>query len=447
MQPPTPGYVAAAPVTYGGQRFRECKIHGKIMDPGEKDCMEYSSLVYQIESAIRQGYPDVDICAAIIRATFSKTLRAVLETRPGATLAEIGPILKAHFTVRKVRSVFLELGKVKQMKGETPFTYLMRAIALRETVTRMNREEDGELTPQLIQTQFQESLSTGFSGQLRHVMRNILRVPNVTDELLMKEVNDLVIHEAEHEEKSEDESDEVVVSANAVNVGAGNKVKKDKNPVMKEIAKIAASVQNANALQPQLEEIRKELSSQKRAFGILTGQLTPEQQTRLASEHPILRPTPFPEYDPLDYRDVRDHQQQPCPPQGTCNRGNRNRSGGSNNNNTDSSANIMNMFSGAPGANNTRNNNHINDNTNNNTNNANNSTNNNNNNNIDNNNNNGRNNTWTLRPRAPRGAAGSNRPGMCRTCAADHTIRFCPHCFRCGLQGHESQYCPVRPLN
>ena len=330
------------------------------MDPGEKDCMEYSSLVYQIESAIRQGYPDVDICAAIIRATFSKTLRAVLETRPGATLAEIGPILKAHFTVRKVRSVFLELGKVKQMKGETPFTYLMRAIALRETVTRMNREEDGELTPQLIQTQFQESLSTGFSGQLRHVMRNILRVPNVTDELLMKEVNDLVIHEAEHEEKSEDESDEVVVSANAVNVGAGNKVKKDKNPVMKEIAKIAASVQNANALQPQLEEIRKELSSQKRAFGILTGQLTPEQQTRLASEHPILRPTPFPEYDPLDYRDVRDHQQQPCPPQGTCNRGNRNRSGGSNNNNTDSSANIMNMFSRATGANNTRNNNNIN---------------------------------------------------------------------------------------
>ena len=108
----------------------------------------------------------------------------------------------------------------------------------------------------------------------------------------------------------------------------------------------------------------------------------------------------------------------------------------------------MNMFSRATGANNTRNNNNINDNTNNNTNNANNSTNNSNNNNIDNNNNNGRNNTWTLRPRAPqRGAAGSNRPGICRTCAADRTIRFCPHCFRCGLQGHESQYCPARPLN
>ena len=157
VQPPqTPGYVAAAPVAYGGQRFRECKIHGKIMDPGEKDCMEYSSLVYQIESASRQGYPEADICAAIIRATFSKTLRAVLETRPGATLSEVSQILKAHFTVRKVRSVFLELGKIKQMKGETPFTYLMRAIALRETVTRMNREEDGELTTQLIQTQLQE---------------------------------------------------------------------------------------------------------------------------------------------------------------------------------------------------------------------------------------------------------------------------------------------------
>ncbi len=199
---PRPRMAAAAPAAYyGGGRLRECKINGKIVNPGEKDGIAYSSLMYQIEAATRQGYQDVEVCAAVIRATNSKALRGVLESNPGATIADIIPALKAHFTVKNVNSVFHELGKGKQERDENPLQFLMRMINVRGLVTRMNREEGGDLTPQLIQSQFQDSLSTGFKGELRHLMRGILRVPNVQDNVLMKEVTDLMLNEAEHEEK------------------------------------------------------------------------------------------------------------------------------------------------------------------------------------------------------------------------------------------------------
>ncbi len=273
---------------YYGGRLRECKINGKIVDPRETDGITYGSLMYQIESAMRQGYQDVDICAAIIKATTSKSLRGVLEARPGATIADITPALKAHFTVKGVKSVFHELGKGTQETGENALQFCMRLIGLRELVVRMNREEGGQLTPQLIQTQFQDSLSTGLRGELRHIVRGMLRVPNVDDNVLMKEITDLMLSEAEHEEK---EGESRVGNVNAVMMDENNKNKKDKlnkNPLMTEISKISADVKNLSSMQYQIDELGKELKMQQRAFSMI--HLTPEQKLMLMSEHPGMIP-------------------------------------------------------------------------------------------------------------------------------------------------------------
>ena len=254
---PAPGYAAAAPVAYyGGGRLRECRITGKVMDPGEKDGLTYGSLMYQIECAVRQGYPDVDICAALIRATTSQSLRSLLETIPGACIADITPILRAHFTIRNVRSVFIELGKGKQRSDENALQFFMRMVGIRELVLRMNREENGDLTPQLIQSQFQDALSTGLSGEIRLVIRMVLRTPNVPDNVLMKEISDLMISKAESEEKDNEGEDVSVNSLGVVGLAKSNK-KEKKNQMLTEICKIAADVKNLNEIKPRLDNLER----------------------------------------------------------------------------------------------------------------------------------------------------------------------------------------------
>ncbi len=285
---------AAAPAGYrhqapAGYRLRECKLNGKIVSPGEKDGISYGSLMYQIEAAQRQGYPDVDICAAIIKATTAKSLRGVLEARPGASIAEITPALKAHFTVKGVKSVFHELGKAKQGSGESALEFCMNMIGLRELVIRMNREEGAPLTPQLIQMQFQESLSTGLRGNnMRLVLRGMLRVPNVDDNVLIKEITDLMLNEKEHGEKTEGGSEPAAATVNSVAVDQ-NRTRKDKNnPLLAEITKISADIKHLGVIQPQLDDLKKELKMQQRVFRMLS--LTPEQKQFLASEHPQMLP-------------------------------------------------------------------------------------------------------------------------------------------------------------
>ena len=276
----------AQPAGYYG-RLREFKINGKIVDPGVKDGITYGSLMYQVESARAQGYTDVDIGAAIIKATNSTALRSVLEAKPGATLGQIVPSLKAHFTVKGVRSVFMDLGAGKQGK-DSALQFCMNMIGLRELVVRMNREENGDLTHQLIHSQFLNALSTGLKGKIRQAMRGTLRVPNVTDDVLMQEITELMLSEAEAEEKEVETEDATVSSVTHGTPQQNNKKDKTKNPLLSEISKISVDVKNLGAMQPQIDDLRKELKQQQRVFSMM--HLTPQQRQMMMSEHPQMLP-------------------------------------------------------------------------------------------------------------------------------------------------------------
>ncbi len=288
-----PGYLPQAPAPvpavgyhHCGGRLREYKFNGKIVDPGEADGITYGSLMYQIESAQQQGYSDVEIGAAIIRATKSSSLRSVLEARPGARIADLVPSLKAHFTVKGVNAVFNELCRGTQGTNETALQFCQRMIGVRSLVSRMNNEEGQKFTPDLIQTQFQYSISTGIRGEIRHVLRGMLKVPNVDDNLLMKEITDLMLSETEHEEKGEKKK---TTSVNIVETTEANKDnKKNKNPLLTEVNKISTQIQNLSTIQPQLDNLRKDMKRQERAFSGLYCGMTPQQKQIIASEYPEL---------------------------------------------------------------------------------------------------------------------------------------------------------------
>ena len=267
--------------------MREFKLNGRIVNPGEKDELTYGSLMYQIEVAIQQGFPDIDICSAVIKATSSSSLRSALEARPGATIAQITPALKAHFTVKNVKSVYHELGKLKQGKDENALHFFWKAVGIRELVRRMNRDENGQLTDDLIQYQFIDSLLTGFQGELRHQIRPVLKTPGVQDDTIMREITDLMLCEAEYEDKNESPP---VVTATVSSVGNENS-KKNKNNLMLEIAKISANVENLGSMQPQLDELRREMQVQQRVIGML--QANPTQQNVSPAPAQPTAPAPY----------------------------------------------------------------------------------------------------------------------------------------------------------
>lgn len=47
---------------------KDFKISGQIGEPGQKDCLTFSSLAHQIEHGLSKGFPDVEIVYAVIRA-------------------------------------------------------------------------------------------------------------------------------------------------------------------------------------------------------------------------------------------------------------------------------------------------------------------------------------------------------------------------------------------
>ena len=54
--------------TLSYRKLRQFKINGTIGDPGQKNCLSYSSLVYQINLGETQGYSIQEIYGGVIRA-------------------------------------------------------------------------------------------------------------------------------------------------------------------------------------------------------------------------------------------------------------------------------------------------------------------------------------------------------------------------------------------
>lgn len=52
-------------------KLKEFKINGKIGEPGEKDRLTFTSLIFQITAGLKKGYSELEVCDAVIRAMSS----------------------------------------------------------------------------------------------------------------------------------------------------------------------------------------------------------------------------------------------------------------------------------------------------------------------------------------------------------------------------------------
>ena len=115
------------------------------------------------EQTPRRGGAEPEIVAAVIQAiTPGEDLRTYLEMTPNLTLVGLIQILRAHFKEKDATSVFNELSNGEQLTTKKENDFCLRMMGLRQEVLMLSAEEGGQYTQQLVQSQFQKSLSNGF---------------------------------------------------------------------------------------------------------------------------------------------------------------------------------------------------------------------------------------------------------------------------------------------
>ncbi|CAB4010740.1 Hypothetical predicted protein [Paramuricea clavata] len=149
---------------------REFKINGQIGEPGQKDKLTFVSLVRQIESASSKGYSETE----------------VIDGEKSAT------------------ELYQQLTTIVQSPEESPQSFLIRALDLHQKVLFASKEAGVKITydESLVQGLFLHSLETGLHHEaVRTKLRPFLQQPDITDELLIEQMNIIVSTETERQKK------------------------------------------------------------------------------------------------------------------------------------------------------------------------------------------------------------------------------------------------------
>ena len=152
------------------------------------------------------NYPEAEILDAVIKAIAPGLyLRNYLESRKlrkELTLISLMKVLKSHFTEKDTSKVFHEMSNAIQKPEDSPHTFCVKMLALRDKILNMSADGDQEYPQKLVQSQMQHSIYTGFrKTNVRQEMRMLLKKKDLSDDELLEMVAEVMLNETEHEEK------------------------------------------------------------------------------------------------------------------------------------------------------------------------------------------------------------------------------------------------------
>ena len=244
---------------------REFKISGQIGEPGQVDKLTFVSLTHQIDSGIKRGYKETEIVDAVIRAiSLHSSLRSYVETLKDLSLPKLRKILRVHYREKSAPELYQNLATIFQEPKETPQQFLLRSLDLRNKVGFASKESDCEVQydEPLIQKTFMKSFETGLRDDILAAnLRPILRLSGLSDEDLMRHVNELASHQAERQSKLACERRSAKINACEVD-GAEIKERKHggENKILAEIREIKSDLANLKKQANDRMTVNREVS-------------------------------------------------------------------------------------------------------------------------------------------------------------------------------------------
>ena len=186
----TDGTAASDSLSY--HKLRQFKINGTIGDPGQKGCVTYSSLCFQISQGEAQNYSIKEIYAGVIRAIEAgNPFRDVLELEADDFDKEaFMKSLRSHFMERDPSQIRNELRKAVQGPKEAAHKFCCRCVALKKKVANMSKAESVHCDVADLNATFFKTVYTGLRQQnIRNELRQILMEAVISDEDLLVEVS------------------------------------------------------------------------------------------------------------------------------------------------------------------------------------------------------------------------------------------------------------------
>ena len=184
---------------------RKFNIAGLISEPGQTEKLTFVSLMHQIDSGLKRDYQENEIVDAVISAISPHiSLRSYVETLSDLSLAKLRRILRVLYREKTASEVYQQLETVCQQSSESPQPFLLRALDFCNKVNFARQESDCEFNygASLIQKTFVKSFETGLRDDiLASNLRPTLRTSEVTDEELMRQVNELASQQADRRSK------------------------------------------------------------------------------------------------------------------------------------------------------------------------------------------------------------------------------------------------------
>ena len=119
-------------------------------------------------------------------------------------LTELRKILRSHYCEKSASEAYQELTNIVQEGSESPLTFLMRALKLRQHILLASQESGSKIRydQSLVQSVFLNAVETGLADDaIRNRIHPFLQMSNVADELLIREINTATTTESERSTK------------------------------------------------------------------------------------------------------------------------------------------------------------------------------------------------------------------------------------------------------
>ena len=238
---------------------REFKISGQIGEPGQHDKLTYVSLIHQIDSGLEKGYSEKEVCDAIIKSISPhSSLRNYILTLPQRTLGKLRSILRVFFQEKNAADLFQAMVTTIQEPKETVQQFLLRLLDARNRVFFASKEEraESEYSSQLVENSFLKAFESGLRDEnLVTNLRPFLRASPITDDELMRTVNELATKNAKRKAKlGVAKARAITAEKEKGDIQTPNVAKQLEN----ETCKLSAEIQS---LKTQLAEIKHNFSS------------------------------------------------------------------------------------------------------------------------------------------------------------------------------------------
>ena len=156
------------------------------------------SLNRQLEEGLKMGYEEKEVIDGIIRCIPSHIpLKDYIEAMRESGLETIYKILRANFQEKNESELYTSLTGLVQSTSEEPQNFLLRAMNLRESTSKVGNAKV-RYEPVQCQSMFLHAVETGLiSNILRTRMHLHLQNPGVSDAELINELNIAVTEELE----------------------------------------------------------------------------------------------------------------------------------------------------------------------------------------------------------------------------------------------------------